>query len=258
MKKHHKYEDNYYDDEERYKMKNKEYPLRRKRAKTCSSEYAENKSRFHEKQDLQSPDHTDDDGQFSDDHSTSLSSEKSSHKDTFDEERYNGTCDQASRRPCMDEEHYEGRGTEDLGSNTQHGMCPSKRADYDKYSSSRSDLENDHLLHSDSRKRKHESSSRKRTHYHQKDDNSNSSREELSNLECGHEELGRGKRQRDTSRHTSDGNTRKRRHYHQKDDNNDSSSEELSNLEYGHQELVWGKHRSKMNRHTSSRRREIG
>lgn len=239
-------------------MKHKEYPLRRKRGKNCSSEYAENKSRFHEKQDVQSPDHTDDDRQFSDDHSTSLSSEKSSHKDTFDEERYNGTCDQASRRPSMDEEHYEGRGTEDLGSNTQHSMCSSKRADYDKYRSSCSDLENYHLPHSDSRKRKHENSGRKRTRYHQKHDNSDSSSEALSNLECGHEELGRGKHQRDTSRHTSDGNSTKRRHYHQKDDNNDSSSEELSNLEYGHQELGRRKHRSNTNRHTSSRRREIG
>ncbi|XP_042439984.1 zinc finger CCCH domain-containing protein 16 [Zingiber officinale] len=245
LKNHHKYEDNYYDDQERHKMKHKEYSLRRKRGKNYSIEYAENKSRFHEKGDVQSSDYTDDDRQFSDDQSTSLSGEKSSHKDTFDEERYNG-------RPSMDEEHYEGIGPEDLGSNTQHSECPAKRADYNKYRSSRSDL------HSDNRKRKHESSSRKRTHYHQKDDNGDSSCEELSNLECGHEESGRGKHQRNMSRHTSDGSSRKRRHYHQKDDNHDSSSEELSNLEYGHQELGKGKHRRDTNRHASSQRREIG
>ncbi|XP_074566119.1 uncharacterized protein LOC141822688 [Curcuma longa] len=221
LKNHHKYEDNYYDDQEKHKMKHKEYPFRRKRGENYSSEYAEDKSRFHEKGDVQSSDYTDDERQFSDNQSTSLSGEKSSHKDTFDEERYNGTCEQASRRPSMDEEHYEGRDPDDLGSHTQHSLCTSKRADYDKYRSSRSDL------HGDSRKRKHKSNSRKRTHYHQKDDNSDNSCEELSNLECGHEELGRGKHQRDMSRHASDGSSRKR-HYHQKDDNNNSGSESLA------------------------------
>ncbi|URE11617.1 Zinc finger C-x8-C-x5-C-x3-H type (and similar) [Musa troglodytarum] len=221
LKKHQKYEENYYDDRESYKGKCREDSLGRKRVKSYVNEHMKSKrykSRFQEQQKYaQFSDYTDDDRELSDGHSNSLSSDKSSHRLSIDEERYNG-------RSCSD----------DLGSDidpshritSQHSGCLTKSREYGRRSKHKSyDFEidghsskfgkpNDHHLkvsshdldwkarsegsdiedadarlpHSrSSRDKKHDRSSRKRNLHPKKDEDNDCSKP--SNLESSNKKL---------------------------------------------------------------------
>ncbi|RWW57877.1 hypothetical protein BHE74_00035304 [Ensete ventricosum] len=224
LKKHQKYEENYYDDRESYKRKHREDPLGRKRVKPYVNEHMkskEYKSRIQEQlKHAQFSDYTDDDRELSDGHSNSLSSDKSSHRLSIDEERYNG-------RSCSD----------DLGSDvdpsrritSQHSGCLTESREYDRRSkhkshdyeidghsskfgkpnnhhlrvsshdldrkarSEGSDLEDAdaHLPYSrSSREKKHDRSSRKRNLYQKKGEDDDSS-DEPSTLESSNKKLKR-------------------------------------------------------------------
>ncbi|CAL9184323.1 unnamed protein product [Musa hybrid cultivar] len=122
----------YYDDRE-YKRKHREDSSGQKRVKPYVNEHMKSKrykSRFQEQQKYaQFSDYTDDDRELSDDHSNSLSSDKSSHRLSIDEERYNG-------RSCSD----------DLGSDvdpsrritSQHSGCLTESREYGRRSKHKS------------------------------------------------------------------------------------------------------------------------
>lgn len=164
LKRHQKYEEKCYVDQERYK-KQKENMLPQKRRKADVNEHMKSrryKSRYYEQVDYaESSCCVDDNREVSVGHSNSPSSDESNRRFSLDEGYSARRCKQSSYRLSIDEERYNGKFSEELGSrkassttiNSQHSGCPTEKSEqeqYDTFNSCKYDMngqfqkENDH------------------------------------------------------------------------------------------------------------------